>query len=265
MPQPSPEAPDLQRSVSALIKQGLALLLLWVFSGIVGSLPGADLVLHDRLSLATVLQCAIAVAVVVLLLTVRRPVMRVVQALVLAGLKGEANAAVHAAAARVAAGVTLLLYAVMLYGALARGFYPVLEPFIGARWPLLALRLAALAVAVAALVGVFRGASPIFGQLGDDLAGRVVAPAEPVSDLSYKSDKSDEPAPPPPPGKCPKCGVLNDEASEYCKFCGRYLAQDRAAPRSETTCAACGARVGLPARFCSACGKPIKELDENKA
>jgi ribosomal protein L40E len=117
---------------------------------------------------------------------------------------------------------------------------------------LLAARLAALAVSVAALIGVFRAAAPIFGKLGDDLASRVVVKPE-APDRSGPSD----PAEAPPPGKCPKCGVLNDEGSEYCRFCGRHLAQDRSAPKDETQCAACGARLSLPARFCSACGKPV--------
>ena len=251
-----PAPSGLQQSVTAIVKQGLTILLLLMLSGLAGSLPGADVIVFGRIPIAVFLSLGMSVAVVILLLTVYRQAVRVLGAFILTSLHGQPeDRALASSAEKVARSVTLLLYACLLYGAFLRGGRPLVVLLTAATWPLTAVRLGCLAVALIAIVGTCVGASPLFGEVGRSLAGRVVpAPADAPAPA--------EPEEPPLPGKCPKCGVLNDEGAKFCKFCGRFLPRESMPPTAgptTQTCAACGAIVSPPARFCSACGKALPE------
>jgi hypothetical protein len=234
---------DFQKSISAVTKQGLTVLLMLVVSGLLGYLPGADILLFGRMSLAVVLRFGIAAAVGVLVLLVRRHAVHVLlHCLRGAFLRRTGDGPLEASATKLARGITGLVYVWLLYWIFMWGVGPVVSVLTAASWPFTLVRLCSLAVAVAAIIGIFVGASPLFGQAGDALAGTVSRGPEPTRQV-----------------KCSGCGVLDDGGSKYCRFCGRALVPetdpDPAMPGPKT-CARCGAAVEPPARFCPACGKP---------
>jgi uncharacterized RDD family membrane protein YckC len=54
------------------------------------------------------------------------------------------------------------------------------------------------------------------------------------------------------PLECPSCKSVYRRGDLFCKECGSQVAQPSGPPKA--VCAACGAAVPLPARFCNSCG-----------
>jgi uncharacterized RDD family membrane protein YckC len=54
------------------------------------------------------------------------------------------------------------------------------------------------------------------------------------------------------PLECPSCKSVYKRGDLFCRECGLQVAQPSGPPRA--VCAACGASVPLPARFCNSCG-----------
>ena len=239
-----PTPPDLQKSVSAVIRQGLTVLLMLAVSGLLGYLPGADMILFGRMPIAVLLRAGMAAAMGVLLLLVRRQAVHVLRHfLTVTFLRGAESSPLEASAATLAKGGTGLVYVCLLYWILMRGFGPMVVVLTAASWPFTLLRLCSLALAVAAIIAIFVGASPLFGQAGVALAGRVAPGPEPTTHQVA----------------CSGCGVLDDGGGKYCRFCGRALTPEtepEAAVPGPKKCTRCGAAVDPPARFCPACGKP---------
>ena len=159
-------------------------------------------------------------------------------------LRGPSTALLDAAASKVAKNTTLLLYVCLLYAIVMRGSEPLIVILTAASWPFTVVRLCSIVLAVIAIIGLLVGASPLFQEAGDTLAGQVAPPAEPNA----------------APIKCPGCGVLDDGGSNYCRFCGQRLAEGTETPAPKppsVTCTRCGGAVPQPARFCPACGKPV--------
>ena len=238
--------PDFRKDLSAVIKLGLTLLLMLVVSGLLGYLPGADLLLGDRVPIVVLLRFAIAVGMAAVLLFAYRQISRLLRQGVVAllFLRGPSTDILDAAAAKVAKHTTLLLYVWLLYGIVMRGSEPLIVILTPASWPFTAIRVCGIVLAVIALIGLLVGASPLFQEAGDTLAGRVTMPAKPSAAQI----------------KCPGCGVLDEGGSNYCRFCGRLLAEAAEAPPAAplaTTCTRCGNAVPQPARFCPTCGKPL--------
>jgi len=237
--------PVLRKDLSTVFRQGLTLLLMVVVAGLLDYLPGADLLLFGRMPIALLLRFVIALGMAGVLLLVYREAARLLrQALLPAFVHGPSSAPLDAAAAKVAKHVTLLIYVCLLYAIVMRGSEPLIVILTPAPWPFTVIRLCSLVVAVIALIGLFVGAPPLLQEAGDTLAGKVTSPADPSSSQI----------------KCPGCGVLDDGASQYCRFCGRLLAEEPTAPAAAPTpivCTRCGAAVRQPSRFCSTCGKPV--------
>jgi uncharacterized RDD family membrane protein YckC len=57
------------------------------------------------------------------------------------------------------------------------------------------------------------------------------------------------------PLECPSCKAPYRRGDLYCRECGAQVAQPSGPPKA--VCAACGASVPLPARFCNACGETL--------
>lgn len=236
--------PGLRKDLSAVIKQGLTLLLMLIVSGLAGHLPGADFVLGDRIPIVLLLRFAIALGMVWVLLLIYRQTSRLLrQGVVTILLRGHSPRQIEASATKVANNTTLLIYVCLLCGVFMRGFEPLITALTAVRWPFTVVLLCSLVLAVVAIIGILVGASPLFGHAGDMLADRVTAPAQPLQG----------------PRKCPGCGVLDDGGSRHCRFCGRMLAEESAttAIPASTTCTRCGGTLNQPARFCPACGKPV--------
>jgi hypothetical protein len=235
--------PELQKSVSAVIRQGLTVLLMLVVSGLLGFLPGADILLFGRLTIVLLLRAAMAAAMAVLLLSVRRQAVHVVRHFLMdAFFHRTESSPLDAPTAKLATNVIGLVYVCLLYWLFIRGFGPLVGVLTAASWPFTLVRLCALAAAVVAIIGIFVGASPLFGHAGVALANRVA----PAPELTGQV-------------KCAGCGVLDDGGSRFCRFCGRALApEDEPNPDTPPAkkCTRCGAAVVAPARFCPACGKP---------
>ena len=239
-----PTAPSLRHDLSAVIRQGFMLLLMLIVSDVLGYLPGADFPLGGRIPIAVLLRFAISLGMAAALLLVYRPAARLLRhGVAKVFLRGPSNGPLEASATKAANSAMLLLYVCFLYGIFMRGFEPLVVIFTAAGWPFTVIRLCSIVLAVIAIVGLFIGASPLFGRAGDALAGQVVPAATPGT----------------APLKCPGCGVLDDGGSKYCRFCGRPLAEVSAAAASAPpiTCTRCGGAVSPPARFCPACGKPV--------
>ena len=238
--------PNAEEDVSALIKQGLMLVLLQVVSGVLDHLPGVDFLLGDRVPVALLLRFAIALGMAGVLLAAYRHVSRLLRRGVIAAcVHRPPTAPIEAAATKFANYTTLLIYVCLLYGIILRAGEPLVVIFTATTWPLTVVRLGSLAVAVTAIVGLFASASPLFQETGDALASRVTpSQGEPST----------------PQVKCPGCGVLDDPGSKYCRFCGRLLTEETppaAAAPPPIICTRCGGAVKQPARFCPSCGKPV--------
>jgi uncharacterized RDD family membrane protein YckC len=57
------------------------------------------------------------------------------------------------------------------------------------------------------------------------------------------------------PLECPTCKAAYRRGDLFCRECGAQVAQPSGPPKA--VCAACGAAVPLPARFCNACGETL--------
>jgi uncharacterized RDD family membrane protein YckC len=57
------------------------------------------------------------------------------------------------------------------------------------------------------------------------------------------------------PLECPACKALYRRGDLFCRECGSQVAQPSGPPKA--VCAACGASVPLPARFCNSCGETL--------
>lgn len=236
--------PVLRKDLSTVFRQGLALLLMLVVAGLLDYLPGADLQLFGRMPISLLLRFIIALGMAGVLLLVYRHTSRLMRHAVLAAfVHGPSTPPLDAAAARVAKHATLLIYVCLLYAIVMRGSEPLIVILTAAPWPFTLIRLCSLVVVVIALIGLFAGAPPLLQEAGDTLAGQVTSPGDPIAGQL----------------KCPGCGVLDDGASKYCRFCGRLLAEEPAAVAAPApvTCTRCGAAVRQPARFCADCGKPV--------
>ena len=215
-----------------------------IVSGLLGYLPGADLLLFGRMTIVLLLRFAMALGMAGVLIFVYRHASRLLrQAVVSVFLGGPSTVPLETAAAKVAQNAILLIYVCLLYGIVMSGFEPLAVALTAATWPFTVIRLGCLGAAVLAIVGILAGAPPLFGQAGDALARRVAPPSEPRA----------------APVHCPGCGVLDDGGSKYCRFCGRLLADESAPPARppSVTCTRCGGAVTQPARFCPSCGKPV--------
>ena len=241
----STASPTVERSLSALIRDGFTLLLMMVVSGLVGFLPGADMQIAGRFALAVLIKLGIAVAMVALLGVAYRPAVRVVRFYLEAALLHPPVAPpLEEAAAKVSRNLTRLIWICLVCWILVGAIEPLTGLPALAGWPLTAIRLGSLALAVAAIVGILVGARPLFGEVSAALAGQAAsAPAEEAA----------------PPVKCPGCGVLDNEGNRYCRFCGHAMTQAAEPPAASApplTCTRCGAAIRAPARFCPSCGKP---------
>lgn len=69
------------------------------------------------------------------------------------------------------------------------------------------------------------------------------------------------------PLECPSCRAPYRRGDLFCRECGARVAQPSGPPKA--VCAACGASVPLPARFCNSCGETLAEdgqrVEEPKA
>ena len=200
---------DVQQSVSAVTRRGLTVLLMLAVSWLMGYLPGADVVLFKGLTIVLLLKLGVAVAVVWLMFVSYRQMV-----CVLAHFAREAfrlppeETAFDASVLKLAWSVTLLVCVCLIYSIGMRALAPILSALTAAAWPLMLINIGSLAVAIAAIVGIFVATSPLFGRVGDSVARRVTP--QPASD---------------PPAKCPGCGVLYPPGSRYCAFCGKALPQ----------------------------------------
>ena len=59
------------------------------------------------------------------------------------------------------------------------------------------------------------------------------------------------------PLECPSCKSTYRRGDLFCRECGAKVAQPSGPPKA--VCAACGAAVPLPARFCNSCGETLAE------
>ena len=159
--------------------------------------------------------------------------------------QGPAEAKLETPASKLAGSLTLLFYVCLLYWLLVRGAGPLVTTLTPSRWPFTILEICSLGVAVVAIIGIFRGASPIFGHMGVVVAVHVTAAPQAVAQL-----------------QCPKCGVLSDAGSKFCSFCGAEIpasAAPEAPPRQRRTCASCAAILAPAAKFCWVCGKSSQD------
>ena len=176
-------------------------------SGAAGWLPGAGTILFKNLSIDSLMKFGIAVALVCILFAAYR------QAVCVLGHFArevyhlparETN--LDASALLLAWSVVLLVYICLIYWIFVPACSPILAALTSGKWPYRIMDICSLAVAVAAIIGIFIATSPLFGKVGDAVAQRVgTAPEEA------------------PQAKCPKCGVLYTEESRYCAFCGEVL------------------------------------------
>ncbi len=204
-------ARGLPQSLSGVVRRGLTVFLMLVFSGLLGYLPGVGIALFSGMTLALLLTFGIAVAAVVLMCAAYQQV-----ACVLGHFAREVfhlpagDAALDASVTKLAWHVALLVYACLVYWISTWAINPIILVLTPRRWPYMVMDITSLAVAVAAIVGILIATSPLFGRVGDSVARRVVAgPTEPAADA--------------PQSKCPGCGVLYPDGSRYCAFCGKAL------------------------------------------
>ena len=61
---------------------------------------------------------------------------------------------------------------------------------------------------------------------------------------------------------CPVCGWEFAETDNYCGSCGNSL--DEFKQLVPTYCRSCGGKLGLEARFCQHCGRPVKEAGQSE-
>ena len=215
---------DLQRSISAITKRGLTVLLMLAVSWMVGYLPGAGILLFGRMTISVLLRFGIAVAAAVLLLTVYRHAVCVLGRGAREAFRlPREETAFDGSVSKLAWSVTLLVYVCLVHWVLIRAFSPILAVLTSRTWPLKTIDICSLAVAVIAIIGIFIGASPLFGNVGDFLARRVA----PETGGATQS-------------KCPKCGVLCDACGKFCSFCGCAIPQGEDKPAAGR-----GARVRL--------------------
>ncbi len=195
--------------MSAIIRLGLMLALLLVVSGLLDYLPGAGILVAGRIALSVLLRLGISIAMIALMLMAYRRTVAVVGWGVRTLLRLQpGDRSPDESVSMLARSSALLLYACLVYWALMRSFAPLVSLLTAARWPITAVQICSLAVAVAAIVGLLRGAWPIFGDIGAALAGRITRPPEGGE-----------------PTKCPACGVLNVAGSRFCAYCGSGMPQ----------------------------------------
>jgi len=204
---------DLQQSVSAITKRGLTMLLILILSGVIEVLPGTGIVLGVRVTVADLLKLGFAVAAFVFLLSVYRQSVCVLSHGARAGFRVPSDeTACDGSIAMLAWSITLLVQVCLGYWMLMRALMPILEILTTRRWLLTTVDVCSLALALAAIIGVFAGLSPLLGRVGDSVA-RHVAPG-PKAGGGAESVQA----------KCPKCGVLYESGSRFCSFCGHVLA-----------------------------------------
>ena len=201
---------DLHPSLSLVTRRGLTILLLLAISGVVGFLPGADVVLFGQATVAVLLRLAIAVAAVVLLLWTYRPVVCVLAHGTRVVFNVPPEHACDRSVRLVAWSSSLLVAVCLVYWIFVRAFTPVFALLSASRWPLTAIDICTLALSLAAIAGIVIGISPLFGKVGDSLAHHVapVSPPEMADDIQ---------------SKCPQCGVLYETGSRFCSFCGHAI------------------------------------------
>ena len=244
-------AETLPKSLSVLVKHGLTLALLWVLAGLMGLLPGAEILLFGRVPVIILLRCAAAVAASVILLVVyRHSVFALCQTLLTMLQPYSAEPVQPVLVTKVSSNSVRLVYVCLFYWLFARAGSPLVAILTNAAWPFTTVEIASLIVAVVSIVGLIAGASPLFGVLAACLTTTRHAPADEAPSMP----------------KCSECGVLNDTGSRFCKFCGRSMAtQDEPVVNPPSRpCAACGTAVRLPARFCPACGTFVPSGDGAK-
>ena len=203
---------DLQQSVSAITKRGLTMLLILILSGVIEVLQGTGITLGTRITIADLLNLGVAVAAFAFLLSVYRQSVCVLSHGVRVGFRVPPDeTACDGAVAMLAWSITLLVQVCLGYWILMRALMPVLAILTTRRWLLTTIDVCSLALALAAIIGVFAGLSPLLGRVGDSVA-RHVAPGP-------KADEGSDPV----QAKCPKCGVLYESGSRFCSFCGHAL------------------------------------------
>jgi hypothetical protein len=200
---------DPRQSVSTVTRRGLTVLLMLVVSWLVGLLPGTDIVLIGRMTISILLKFGIAVAAVWILLTAYRQAVCVLTHFARETFHlPPGETAFDASVLESAWSVTLLVYVCLVYWVFVRSVSPILSALTASKWPLVAVDIGSLAVAVVAIIGILVASSPLFGKVGDSVAQRVGPAPEDT-----------------PSSKCQKCGVLSPAGSRYCAFCGEALLQ----------------------------------------
>lgn len=203
---------DLQSSISAITKRGLTILLVLAISALVAWLPGSGVLLPGHVSLVALLTLAIAVAAVVLLLAVYRPVVCALSHVVRAVFQVPPEHACDRSVPRVAWCVAFLAYVCLVYWIFMRAFMPVLALLSSKHWPLTVIDIFSLTLCVAAIVGIVSNASPLLGKVGDSLASHI-APEPGDAGIADSI----------PQATCPQCHVLYETGSRFCSFCGYAL------------------------------------------
>ena len=203
---------SLQPSLSAMTKRGLTLLLMLVVSWLVGYLPGSDVLLFSHVTIAVLLKLAIAVAAVVLLLSVYRPLVCGLSHGVRTVFQVPPGDACERSVPGVAWSAAFLVNVCLVYWIFMRTFAPIFVQLCARRWPLTVINLCSLALAIAALAGIVISVSPLFGKAGDSLARHVAPESGDAGDAESV------------PAKCPQCNVLYETGSRFCSFCGCAIA-----------------------------------------
>ena len=235
MLKPSDVAMATRRTVQAIS----LLLVLGLFGAIIGSLPGANLVLGPGITAQTVLQLVRALIMVGVLIG-GLPAIRLLIAHYIADLGDLSRRSgwvrYRENYVRLVGHVLYLVALTVIYGVLWPPLSAMVTSFPGGDWLNQIAGLAFLLIGLYLLYATYQQIRPLTDLLSSSLAQSSLGGASAVAVV------------------CQACGARSVPGAEFCLRCGAKLEE---APPAVLTCAQCNQPLPAEAAFCPACGAPV--------
>jgi ribosomal protein L40E len=214
------------------------LVVLGLFGSIIGSLPGANLVLGPGITAQTVLQLVLALIMVGVLMG-GLPAMRLLIAHYIAdvGDLSRRSGWIHYRDnyVRLVGNVLYLVALAAIYGVLWPALSAVIGSFPGVAWLNQIVGLAFLLIGLYLLYATYQQIRPLTDLLSSSLVQSGLGGASVAAVV------------------CQACGARSLPGAEFCLRCGAKL---EASPKA-LTCAQCNQPLPAEAAFCPACGAPV--------